>query len=412
MISSAERQRLRQLAEKQLEVFHSEKNQRRVQEWMLHNACKGQRPMIHVETDTFESETITPLLQCQDPVARRLEADLLRGFYNITEFDDDWVTPDYFGVQWETWFHPFGHKVSVETATDLNGNSIGHHFNTIIEDLEDDWDKLGAVDFGVNAEATQSYADAARECFGDILPVKIIMNSLGAVPTQQVVHLMGMENMCFAMYDYPELFKKMMDRIADDYLAWFDYLTKGGFLRPTAGFELLNQGSKCFTDQLPADAVTSPRQMWGFMDSQETVSISPEMFHEFIFPCYQRIGAAFGRLSYGCCEPVSAVWQDVRTLENLRKVSVSPWCDEAFMGEQLRGTQIIYHRKPSPNFLGVGQTLDEEALRQHFRTTLEAARGCTLEFTQRDVYTIANDPDKVRRYVAILREEIANHWQP
>lgn len=32
MISSAERQRLRQLAEKQLEVFHSEKNQRRVQE--------------------------------------------------------------------------------------------------------------------------------------------------------------------------------------------------------------------------------------------------------------------------------------------------------------------------------------------------------------------------------------------
>ena len=106
MISSAERQRLRQLAEKQLEVFHSEKNQRRVQEWMLHNACKGQRPMIHVETDTFESETITPLLQCQDPVARRLEADLLRGFYNITEFDDDWVTPDYFGVQWETWFHP------------------------------------------------------------------------------------------------------------------------------------------------------------------------------------------------------------------------------------------------------------------------------------------------------------------
>lgn len=69
MISSAERQRLRQLAEKQLEVFHSEKNQRRVQEWMLHNACKGQRPMIHVETDTFESETITPLLQCQDPVA-------------------------------------------------------------------------------------------------------------------------------------------------------------------------------------------------------------------------------------------------------------------------------------------------------------------------------------------------------
>lgn len=291
MISSAERQHLRQLAEKQLEVFHSEKNQRRVQEWMLHNACKGQRPMIHVETDTFESETITPLLQCQDPVARRLEADLLRGFYNITAFDDDWVTPDYFGVQWGTWFHPFGHKVSVETATDLNGNSIGHHFNTVIEDLEDDWDKLGAVDFGVNVKATENYADAARECFGDILPVKIIMNSLVAVPTQQVVHLMGMENMCFAMYDYPELFKKMMDRIADDYLAWFDYLTKGGFLRPTAGFELLNQGSKCFTDQLPADAVTSPPPdvgLYGFPGNGEHLPRYVPRVHLPLLPAHRR----------------------------------------------------------------------------------------------------------------------------
>ena len=410
-MTGSERARLRELAQKQMEAYFSDKNQQRIAEWKLHNACKGSRPMVHVETDTFEQEMIDPLLCCSDPVARRLERDLYRNFFNLCEFDDDWVVPNYFGIEWETWFHPFGHKVTRHSATDLNGKTVGHQFDYVLSDLEEDWDKLGATDFGVDAVATQDYFDVAQETFGDLLPVKMVMNSLYAVPTQHVVHLMGMENMCYAMYDTPELFQKMMSRLADDYLAWFEYLAKGGYLRPTAEFELLYQGSRCFTEELPADEVSSSRQMWGFMDSQETVSISPEMFHSFIFPCYQRISRAFGCLSYGCCEPVSAVWKDIRTMENLRKVSISPWCDEEFMGEQLRGSRIIYHRKPSPNYLGVGHTLDEEALREHIRKTLHAARGCTLEFTQRDVYTVDQNPDKVRRYVQIFREEIDRHWR-
>ena len=58
------------------------------------------------------------------------------------------------------------------------------------------------------------------------------------------------------------------------------------------------------------------------------------------------------------------------------------------------------------------ETLDEEGLREHIRKTLRAAQGCELEFTQRDVYTINHDEEKVRRFIAIIREEIANHWKP
>ena len=39
--------------------------------------------------------------------------------------------------------------------------------------------------------------------------------------TQKLVHFMSMENMMFNMYDYPELFKEMMDRIANDTLAYY-----------------------------------------------------------------------------------------------------------------------------------------------------------------------------------------------
>jgi hypothetical protein len=99
-------------------------------------------------------------------------------------------------------------------------------------------------------------------------------------------------------------------------------------------------------------------------------------------------------------------------MENLRKVSISPWCDVNFMGDRLRGKKIIFHRKPSPNYLGTGTNLDEEAFRAHIREALIAANGCSLEITQRDVYSINNDEEKAKRYIAIIREEIENCWQP
>ncbi len=55
--------------------------------------------------------------------------------------------------------------------------------------------------------------------------------------------------------------------------------------------------------------------------------------------------------------------------------------------------------------------LDEEAVRKHIRTSLQAARGCKMEITQRDVYTIHNDIAKAKRYVDIIREEIENNWK-
>ena len=44
----------------------------------------------------------------------------------------------------------------------------------------------------------------------------------------------------------------------------------------------------------------------------------------------------------------------------------------------------------------------------YYILTLAAAEGCTLEFTQRDVYTVNNDIGKVRRYVGIIKEESEN----
>jgi len=118
-----------------------------------------------------------------------------------------------------------------------------------------------------------------------------------------------------------------------------------------------------------------------------------------------------GLLSYGCCEPVHPCWRDyICKLPGLRKVSVSPWCNEEYIGEALRGTRIIYHRKPSPNFIGVGKELDETAFRQHILKTIKCAKGCKLEFSFRDVYTLEGNAQKPRQAVHIIRELLEDNW--
>ncbi len=404
-------QRLQSLAQKQMELANSKKNLERTENWKNHN--KGQRglPLVHIELDTFEHEIIPPMLQCTDTVARQLETDILRNIVNFELFDDDWVVSPYFGVYWKTDFKLFGYSISKTNATDASGGNLGHHFNHVLADLEEDFEKLHASTWSVDKKATTEYIKIAEDAFGDILPVKIISSSLEAVPTQKIVHLMGMENMFTNMLDYPELFSEMMTRVADDYISYYAFLQNEKLLCSTTGFELLQQGSKCFTDLLPNKENITPKEMWGFMDSQETVSISPDLYKELIFPCYEKIASQFGLLSYGCCEPVSDVWEYVKTFENLRKVSISPWCNQEMMGEELKNTNIIFHRKPSPNILGIEKNLDEDALRSHIKETLLSAQGCAIEFTQRDVYTVHNDIPKVKKYVQIIREECEKYYK-
>lgn len=416
VISMEDRQILRELAKKQLEFHHKEDNQTRIKEWYKHNALQGDRPMIHLEAGTFQSEFLPGRLQCKGEFARRAEQQLYENFQNQELFGDDRVTPDYFQVGYDTFFRLFDIQIEIEHTMDGEEESLGHHFVSFVEDLEDDYDKLKQSAFGVDLVSTEAKFKSMDEAIGDILPVRMGMNCLYSVPTQMLVHFMSMENMMFNIYDYPELFKEMMDRIADDTLAYYKMLEEKRLILPTVSYEGVGQGTWAFNNELPGydevgKRVFTPKDVWGFMDSQETVGISPQMFEEFIFPCYKKIADQYGILSYGCCEPVHPIWENcISKLENLRKVSISPWCDEKYMGEQLKGSNIIFHRKPSPNFLGVGADLDEDAFRKHIDATLEAAKGCKLEITQRDVYTINKDISKAHRYVEIIREEIAKHW--
>ncbi len=80
------------------------------------------------------------------------------------------------------------------------------------------------------------------------------------------------------------------------------------------------------------------------------------------------------------------------------------------MGDALRGTDIVFSRKPDPNFLSVAATLDEDAWAAHIRETLDATRDVFVEFIIRDVYTVHGNLNNARRAVEIARREIERRY--
>lgn len=112
-ITKEDRQILRELAKKQLEFHHKEKNQQRIQEWYRHNALQGTRPMIHLEAGTFQHEYMPGRLQCQGEFAREVEQTLYENFQNQELFDDDRMTPDCYRVMYDTYFRLFDIKTPV-----------------------------------------------------------------------------------------------------------------------------------------------------------------------------------------------------------------------------------------------------------------------------------------------------------
>ncbi len=172
--------------------------------------------------------------------------------------------------------------------------------------------------------------------------------------------------------------------------------------------DFVGSGGIGFTNELPGDdfaGKVGTRHLWALAESQVTVGISPDMFAEFIFPYQKRVMERFGLTCYGCCEPMDNRIDLVKTVKNLRRVSVSPWANKPIMAEKL-GHDYVYSLKVSPTPLSM-PSLDEDHVRKELRVQLQAAKGCCLELIMKDNHTLGKNPRNLTRWVEIAREEIA-----
>jgi hypothetical protein len=217
------------------------------------------------------------------------------------------------------------------------------------------------------------------------------------------------------MIDDPDGLHRLMKFLHDDHVAFAKWLEGEGLLSLNNENDYIGSGSVGYTHELPKAGMDGKVRMldtWCLSESQETVGVGPDMFEEFIYPYQKSLIEQFGLCYYGCCEPVHSRWHVIKGIRNLRKVSVSPWCDEAIMAKELAG-KYVYGRKPNPAQVSTDR-FDEDAIRADLRKTIEltAAAGCNTELVMKDVHTVKNQPLRLARWVEIAREEIGRVGTP
>lgn len=417
LIPDEERKYLRELAKKQAEYAALPVMQERRKMWLDLNDGRGARPPVVIETWTFDRDFMPPdIVRCKSDQGRGIEWQLLRTIREHELINDDKVVPATYNTCWWMGVDETGVNVESEHVKDSQGYDMGYRFFHPIKNLKEDLGILKPPKCSVDRVGTLSYKAFLEDLIGDILPVRM----QGWLPgcrnlTQVVIRLMGMEAFFLAMYDSPEEVHKLMATLRDNSLQVLRWAEAENLLVLNNEVPDNCASSSCLTRKLPGPGFdpkhVRPCDMWAGADSQETVGLSPEMFHEFCFPYYRDVCEPAGLLYWGCCEPADPFWGDLSCMPHLKKISISRWCDQKFMGDALRGTDIVFSRKPDPKYLGVDPKLDEVAWAAHIRETLEATRGVATEFIVRDVYTVHGDLGNPRRAVEVARREIDKHYR-
>ena len=405
-----EREYLRDQAKKQLEIANSEQMKAKEALWYAHNDFLTYEPVITLERGTFNKEFESLWKpQCKTEAAQNIEYYFHSNMVQYEYIGDDTVMPKEYAVGIGAWIKPFDIDIKYEKSI---GETLSYKIDYEIKNLEADFCKLKKSPLGCNFEAASKHKEFLEDIIGDLMPVQLFF-SPSCYLSYHINNIMGLEVMMISMYDYPELFHEMMKMLADDYLELWDLVDSNGYIRPNNFNVGACQGSYGFTNELPkkGGAKFTLGDIWGYMNSQETSEISPDMYHEFFFPYYKKVSEKFGRLGYGCCESVSAIWESsLSKYENMSKVSIAPWCDEEYMGDQLRGKNIMYYRKPFPNYLCVDEVFDEKGFSAHIEKSLKAAKGCFFEISYRDVYSLKGDIYRGKKAYETIKKCIDKFW--
>lgn len=410
IVQPGDREILMGLAERVRTIADSPRNQEVRRRWYMHDECKGERPLLLTETDGG-LQMVLPDFQprCQEGWAKWQEYMLVNTLCHVETIRDDWPVEPWVRTSWNLKISDYGvpfHSTNPE-AQEVRG---AYHIDAVLKDLDTEFQRLTPRTYEVDRPQSLAVKKFLEDFYSGILTVHmrgLPVWTLGITGT--AIQFVSLEGLMLKMYDQPEGLHRLMSFLSQQNLALLRWLEREQLLSLNNADDYIGSGSRGYTRALPQPdaAPGSPariRDMWGLLESQETVSVGPDQYAEFVFPYENAIAKELGRVYYGCCEPVNTRWHVLKNMANLKRISVSPWCDQRFMAREL-GNRYVYSRKPNPSLIST-EVFDESLIRADLRETMQLAKAhsCSLEIAMKDVHTLHGEPDRLTRWVKIARE--------
>ena len=376
--------------------------------WRRHNALKPTRPLVTVMGGGNRAWSQMPgaQSQCEDPDVLAVETDVRRRLW-VASLKDDSIFDPWITVAAERVIPaegPWGVKAGV-----LNSDSPGggaNVFHDVPIKSRADMSKLVAPRHVIDEEKTRIRVARITEAVGDILPVAVNRCTVftqwrGDISTD-LAQFIGMEQLMTLMYEDPAWLHELLAFMRDGILRAQDTAEAAGDF---GAFNGSNQ-SMTYAEDLPDPSLRHPvmrSQLWGYFAAQEYTLISPEMHEEFLLNYQMPVMRPYGLVAYGCCEDLTRKIDMLRKIPNLRRVAVTPVADVGRCAEQI-GRDYVFSWRPNPAEVCCG--FDEARIRKVIADGLEKSRGCYVDITLKDIDTVQGQPDRIPRWVGLVRREI------
>ncbi len=411
-ISSGDTDLLRELAEQKATIGALPIQKEKARLWTALNDLKSERPMVWINEICWNEMNVNDelTLRCEGSWAREQELNLRRELYQWNHLPGDMVVNPWIECPKAIHSTDFGIVENTDTiATEQTNEIVSRHFHVQIEDLAD-VEKIKMPVVTHNEKATAFQQQIFNEVFSDILPVKTVgQTHIWFTPWDFLIRWTGIENAMMGLYDEPDLFHVAVDRLVDAWMAELDQLEQQKLLSLDNENVRVGSGGYGYISELPGNDFApdhvKPHNMWGCSNAQIFSSVSPDMHWDFALAHDMRWLERWGVNYYGCCEPLDNKLDLMRRIPNLRKVSVSPWCDSGKIINGL-GSDFVLSRKPSPAVLAT-DTWHPDQARQQIREFLDLTEGQShVELIMKDISTVRHDPKRLWDWARIAMEEV------
>ena len=411
-LNQADQDILRRLASELAEIAARPVHREKAELWRALNDLESARPMVWINEICWHEMNVDDelTLRCGHPWAQDQERELRRTLYQWRHLPADMIINDYLVSPLLYHSTDFGIMEDVEVVkTDEASDVVSRHFNVQIADLAD-LEKIKMPVVTRHDRASERHYQAMCEVYAGIMPVKQEGQShIWFTPWDYLIRWWGIEQAMLDLIERPDLVHAAVDRMVDAWMMELDQFEAQNLLALDGNNTRIGSGGYGYTSQLPGanfdPAWVRPHNMWGCSNAQIFSEVSPKMHWEFALEHDLRWLKRWGLAYYGCCEPLSGKIDILRRIPNLRKISVSPWCNTRRMVEQV-GPDYVLSRKPSPAIFAE-DTWHPDRARADLLEFLEAAGGrCHIEFIMKDISTVRYQPQRLWEWAALAMETV------
>lgn len=379
--------------------------------WVCINRLERVRPLIHIQAispDIWEELIPSKQLQCTDPFCGAQELELRKKIYCWENFRDDRVVDDVvvcpIVIRGGNQNTGFGIKQDIERP---KGPVGAYAFHSVIVE-ERDIEKIQIKsEISVDWKETERLFGLFCELYDGILKVeKRGPDFFWFQVMDMFIRWREIEQTFMDLIDRPKWVHEALERITTGYLNDIEQLEKLNVLSLGNANTRLGSGGYGWTDQLPQpdfDGHVRIKDLWARAATQIfTEGISPEMHDEFAIQYEKRLLEKFGLACYGCCEPLHKKMHVVRKIQNLRRVSMSPWVDIETASREV-GKDYVYTHKPNPAIMSMEQWQPELA-REKLKDAFEKTKNNIVEVNFQDLHTVRGEPHRLTEWTRIAFE--------